>query len=346
MTVKITRPSIDIRGTLDELNKPSGIAGNAMLAAETPQEQFNLIGAGRKNLIINGAFQVSQRGDYTTAGTLGNGAYFVDRWSAINAAIGATYEHTDVVLPNGINTKAVRVTAGTSASGYGQVRQAIEGHEQFIGQTVTVSAWMRTNKTNTQGFGLTLFVGDWQTKDNTLNDGEWHFISYTLALSASLASNLQTGIQNNNSWVAGEYFEVALFQLELGSVATPFEHRSYGEELALCQRYYEQLGFASTYVTFGVGAGKTSTHMQVVVPYRVQKRGTPSIAFEGSVNQIGGYDSSFHPATAISIQAYGFGFSGNSFGVGLTASGVTAGNAYYVYLDNSSSTGFTIDAEL
>ena len=54
MTVKITKPEIDIREKLTELNKPSGIAGEAMLRAETPQEQFNLIGAGRKNLIING----------------------------------------------------------------------------------------------------------------------------------------------------------------------------------------------------------------------------------------------------------------------------------------------------
>ena len=38
---------------------------------------------------------------------------------------------------------------------------------------------------------------------------------------------------------SGDYIEVTEFQMEEGNVATPFEHRSYGEELALCQRYYQ-----------------------------------------------------------------------------------------------------------
>ena len=63
MAVKFTKPEINVREKLAELDKPSGIAGEAMLRAETPQEQFNLIGAGRRNIIINGDFQVSQRGD-------------------------------------------------------------------------------------------------------------------------------------------------------------------------------------------------------------------------------------------------------------------------------------------
>ena len=44
MAVKFTKPEINVREKLAELDKPSGIAGEAMLRAETPQEQFNLIG--------------------------------------------------------------------------------------------------------------------------------------------------------------------------------------------------------------------------------------------------------------------------------------------------------------
>ena len=57
MAVKFTKPEINVREKLAELDKPSGIAGEAMLRAETPQEQFNLIGAGRRNLLINGGFE-------------------------------------------------------------------------------------------------------------------------------------------------------------------------------------------------------------------------------------------------------------------------------------------------
>ena len=66
MTVNVTRDAINVREKLAELDKPTGIAGEAMLRAETPQEQFNLIGAGRRNLIINGENKISQRGDYTS----------------------------------------------------------------------------------------------------------------------------------------------------------------------------------------------------------------------------------------------------------------------------------------
>ncbi len=62
MTVNVSKPAINVREKLAELDKPTGIAGEAMLRAETPQEQFNLISAGRRNLIINGDFQIWQRG--------------------------------------------------------------------------------------------------------------------------------------------------------------------------------------------------------------------------------------------------------------------------------------------
>ena len=80
MAVKFTKPEINVREKLAELDKPSGIAGEAMLRAETPQEQFNLIGAGRRNIIINGDAQISQRGDYSSATTVVNQTFYVDRW--------------------------------------------------------------------------------------------------------------------------------------------------------------------------------------------------------------------------------------------------------------------------
>ena len=75
MTVKVSKPAINVREELADLRKPTGIAGEAMLRAETPQEQFNLIGAGRRNYALNGNFTVSQRGDYSTAASFTTGDY-------------------------------------------------------------------------------------------------------------------------------------------------------------------------------------------------------------------------------------------------------------------------------
>ncbi len=80
MTVRITKPEINVREKIAELDKPSGIAGEAMLRAETPQEQQALIGVGRRNILINGGFEVSQRGSYTSAASFNDGTYAPTPW--------------------------------------------------------------------------------------------------------------------------------------------------------------------------------------------------------------------------------------------------------------------------
>ena len=86
MTVKVTKPAINVREELADLRKPSGTAGEAMLRAETPQEQFQLIGAGRRNLIINGDMRIAQRGTSAT----GTGQYAADRWKTSENTGGTT----------------------------------------------------------------------------------------------------------------------------------------------------------------------------------------------------------------------------------------------------------------
>lgn len=80
MAVKFTKPEINIAEKVAELDKPSGIAGEAMLRADTVAEQQALIGVGRRNLIINGSMQVAQRG--TTFGSTTNNVYTLDRWKS------------------------------------------------------------------------------------------------------------------------------------------------------------------------------------------------------------------------------------------------------------------------
>ena len=70
-------------------------------------------------------------------------------------------------------------------------------------------------------------------------------------------------------------------QMELGATATEFEHRSFGEELALCQRYYERItsvGAGANYMTFASGFNTSTTVTQSTLAY-VKKRTTPTIAF-------------------------------------------------------------------
>ena len=71
-------------------------------------------------------------------------------------------------------------------------------------------------------------------------------------------------------------FFITGLQMEVGSVATPFEHKSYGEELALCQRYYWNL-VNGTDNEIGIGAYQTSSELNNIIQFPVLMRTGPTL---------------------------------------------------------------------
>ena len=61
MTVRVSKPAFNLREKLSELDKSSGVKGNELLRSETTQEARDLIGAGRKNMVMNGQMFINQR---------------------------------------------------------------------------------------------------------------------------------------------------------------------------------------------------------------------------------------------------------------------------------------------
>ena len=80
----------------------------------------------------------------------------------------------------------------------------------------------------------------------------------------------------------GATFYITGVQLEVGSVATPFERRPYGTEFALCQRYYEKFVGDGGANIFLYPIAHTSGYRRVVMPFKVTKRATPTITFSGT----------------------------------------------------------------
>ena len=247
MAVKFTKPEINVREKLAELDKPSGIAGEAMLRAETVAEQQALIGVGRRNILINGDFQVSQRGDYTTASTAPN-AYVLDRW-LVDRNGTATVQHTsghDIPGTPAI-CKAIKLVQTVTGNNYLGIRQRIENATQYVGRTLTYSAWVRSNTPNARIEWYTQGTTQTAIGPNHSGNGEWEYLSFTTTMTGNPTTNwyvdafIDNGAYTNTTIAAGEFIEVTMAQLEIGTAATPFEHRSYGEELALCQRYYYRI---------------------------------------------------------------------------------------------------------
>jgi hypothetical protein len=125
----------------------------------------------------------------------------------------------------------------------------------------TTGTWLTTN-----GTGLDLTYGLGVGTDYSGTAGSW---SGTFALSATGAVSV-IGTLNATWYITG-------VQLEVGSVATPFERRPYGTELALCQRYYQlQSGFLAI-------AG-SSTSAASCINFGTEMRASPSISLSGLIS--------------------------------------------------------------
>ena len=125
-------------------------------------------------------------------------------------------------------------------------------------------------------------------------------------------------------------------QLELGSVATDFEHRSYGEELADCQRFYEVLsstadGSGNRYN----GVAWDSSNLNIFIPFKVTKRSSPAINISDNGNV---YNGSWVNATGSAVT----GASLRGCTISIQKSGGYALNKAYFIVSQS----ITADAEL
>jgi hypothetical protein len=201
---------------------------------------------GRRNLIINGGFKVSQRGDYSSATSITSGTYYIDRWKFYTEGVTGTVQQTDVTI-NGVSKKAAKIVATSSGTGYIGLLQKIELTNIPVGETVTASCYVRSNNSNTR-FRANSLGGTNTDGTAFTNDGNWEKVTWTFETTGTVTNPALWVITYDSADVSvtsGDYIEVTDFQLELGSVATPFEHRSYGEELALCQRYYQRIGAES-----------------------------------------------------------------------------------------------------
>lgn len=145
----------------------------------------------------------------------------------------------------------------------------------------------------------------------------------------------------------GNTWELAGVQMEVGTVATPFEHRSYGEQRAECQRYYYKIDSAennANYQRFAMVTIETSTQAEAIFIHPVTMRAIPTLETTAA--------SGFHIFSANSITVVSAlsidQASPHSVGVALTASGGGLTGGYVGILDanNTKTAEIAFSAEL
>jgi len=126
-----------------------------------------------------------------------------------------------------------------------------------------------------------MYADGWQSAtSNHTGGGAWESVSVTLTIPTGVSTELSAhfgidGVSSANvSVTSGDYCEIKECQLELGDQATEFEHRSYGEELALCQRYYHK-AYNSVGWLNSMGYGSL---WRLSVQFPVEMRASPTIS--------------------------------------------------------------------
>jgi len=227
--------------------------------------------AGRKNLIINGGFDVWQRG---TSFTGNANIYTSDRWYAyLDNNAGFT------VAKSSLTSLGNALQLTTSTAGYGIISTVVENTSRLTG-TYTLSFYIKSSVSGNSAriefrqnaSGTTI----WQDIAYEAIETTWTKVTKTIVLDETDNMIILIG-QNSGSSAT---LQISQVQLELGSVATPFEHRSYGEELALCQRYYwkTSTGGSYNYITVMSCASTTAAHGAIQFPTTMRAAPTGSLS--------------------------------------------------------------------
>ena len=145
----------------------------------------------------------------------------------------------------------------------------------------------------------------------------------TTAFASTTTANRAAGIDSFFSSTDNNFFLTGV-QMEVGSQATPFEHRSFGEELALCQRYYQR---KSNGYLAGNGSGSNQISFGVSLPTSL--RSTPSTPPNYSMHRSG------NVAATVSINQVSFNSDADNALLQLRAASITASDevAYNIHLN-------------
>lgn len=284
-----------------------------------------LSGSAGKNAVINGGFEVWQRGTSFTS----NG-YTADRWYGLtptNITISRQLTNDTTNLPNIQYCVRLARSAGSTAAVYPQVTNSFETINSipFAGKAVTLSFYARAGANfSASGGQISAYVPTGTGTDQNVKDGytgetspvggvatlttTWQRFTFTGTIPTN-ATEMGVKIFALTAGTAGaaDYFEITGVQVELGSTATSFSRNAgtYQGELAACQRYYWQV--PANVMAPGYVSSATQAVGNIVFP--VTMRTAPSATYSAtgfSINTFAGGGTSTAASTTVISNAQVF----------------------------------------
>ena len=264
----------------------------------------------RRNFLINGDMKISQRGtSFTSATTPANSddTYLLDRWILLSDGNDAVDVTQTATVPTTGFKYSIGLDVETTNKKFG-ILQVLENDDSIplIGSNVAFSFYAKVSAT-TKLDNVKAAIISWSgTADTVTSDivSAWEaegteptleanwayenipvnlnvttsFVKYTISAAVDTASTANVGVfiwSDVTDTTAGDFLYITGCQLELGLIATPFESRHYGEELALCQRYYWR---GSPMANPNLNAYATGCYFSWVHSFPVTMRIPPTLA--------------------------------------------------------------------
>ena len=240
--------------------------------------------------IANSGWNYTSTSDYLT----------VSYW--VKSSVAQTF-YVRVLTKDGTTKRYAFETGSLTADTWTKVTKHIPGHADL-------------QFDNDNGSGLEFRFYLFRGTDNTDN-------GVTLDAWANHNGSQNTPDQTSTWYTTDEAtFEITGFQIEVGATATPFEHRSYGDELARCQRYYFRAvdGARDSYHAIMTGMWYITTQLYGTIHFPVEMRADPTLSYSANSN-------------TAAFKAFNAGVSSTTDDIATQQSGTTT---YSIYLYNLS----------
>ena len=311
-----------------------------------------------RNLIINGAMQVSQRGDRAAGGFTGSFYAGPDRWLVNRVGTGTT-SFSQVSSTDFGGTKAAQATFLAAAGEAFVVTQRIEAANiaHLAGQTVTLSFWASgSSDAGSATLNAELsYAGavDNFTTETTISSNSFSYsgtaahYTYTFTLPAGAANGVGVKLNGTKTDATGTFtLTFGGVQLEVGDTATPFEHEPVSVTLQKAQRYYYRrtaAGSNGSYYRYVTGFYTSTSSCEGVLEMPVEMRATPSASSAGT---FAAWDAAnVRNATTVELGSDG----SSKQTINLSVSGISGGTVHRpaeILSSNNSSSYLELSAEL
>lgn len=305
------------QGVLDEddmaTNSATKLATQQSIKAyvdtqDTLYTNYN-IGMARQ-AIINGNFDVWQRGTSFTASANNDDVYTADRWNLISDGNDAVDVSREAVTDLAGSTYAIKLDTET-AKRYGIV-QFIENVDAIKLKGKTVSLSFKAKSANIAALRATVLtwastadavtsdvVASWDATptwaanwaDNATPADLAVGTSWTtckvegIVLDESTVNNVAVVIWTPNEETIGDIVYVSQIQLNEGSVALPFQPKSFEEELRACKRFcYRMTSADAAYTPFGTGQAYAATNAAIRFYHPIEMRIKPTLTYSAAAD--------------------------------------------------------------